>query len=1009
MLNMRRLSALVARKFAPAEIKRCFGSEPNRISNVLFLRRTIMSKRVLSVICFVLVLGFSSAGWADPIDVNNFSFEIGDDGNKVPGHADVGLGWGENADNAVGYVGVDVQCPWANSTHCHRWPGPTETGSGTDVVYCYIAQTGGNVYQVLDTNTSGDPNAVIAAGRRYTLTFDAIVEDPEDHGNPVKGSLFYPEDVNSPDFNHVELASETYAVEWVLRDLGDCAGESILDSDAHCPDWNYDLTVKCVVLEGASSIGKTLGVKLTAPTLAQEAYAFVDNVRLDWSYATIAYDPNPADGAELVTKNPTLSWTAGVWAATTLGHEVYFGTDETAVANATTSSPEYKATQTPNSYTPAGPLVLGETYYWKITEVNSGYSGPADPPPWEGDVWSFRVEGHAHSPSPADGERNVVFLGLDLEWAAGAEAENHVVYLGTDETAVANATTSSPEYQGTLSLGTESYSVGGQLTAGKTYYWRIDEKKTTAPSHLITGDVWSFTAGTFLVVENFESYANNSELYQVWDDYWANGSDGEMFLETDVNIIRESGSQVAELQFYNVSKKYPGSQFDVQDMTELDIGSDWTSGGVKSLFLYLRGDPCNAQATDTDGKAPWVPLWESATPWVELEDTSSNAGYVVYSRPEMTAYDGWFEWEIDLGIFDACGVTLSAIDRFTIGIGGAEKTGQDKAMSDYGYLYVDDIRLYPPQCKPDLGLLVGDFTGDCNVDYHDLDVIADDWLLRDGEQPTGNRPATLTGFPDSTSHWTTDCAVGTGAIKINDGCNIDVTDPRLNGLASMSMTAWIKPIVGMEKWVGIVGSRESVGCGDDATEIGVYGAAYGGPDGLGYDWSCGTEEWKWDAGVDITDGVWTFVAVSVDPCGATLYKREAGGSLQTGTRNVVAHDLQQNFSQRFWIGRSKGSGGYFQGAIDDVRIYAYALDFNDVNSLAYGTADPNPAPVYRYEFDETTGYTAADSGTPTIVYGPVPSVANLTDPEPKLQRFLNFADYAIFAENWMEQLMWPSW
>jgi hypothetical protein len=123
----------------------------------------------------------------------------------------------------------------------------------------------------------------------------------------------------------------------------------------------------------------------------------------------------------------------------------------------------------------------------------------------------------------------------------------------------------------------------------------------------------------------------------------------------------------------------------------------------------------------------------------------------------------------------------------------------------------------------------------------------------------------------------------------------------------------------------------------------------------------------------------------------------------------VAHDLQQNFSQGFWIGRSKKSGGYFQGTIDDVRIYAYALTEADVNSLSDQTADPNPAPVYRYKFDDGSGLVAADSGTPTTVYGPVPSVANLTDPEPKLQRFLNFADYAIFADNWMEQLLWPSW
>jgi hypothetical protein len=754
--------------------------------------------------------------------------------------------------------------------------------------------------------------------------------------------------------------------------------------------------VKYVVLEGASSIGKTLGVKLMAPTLAQEAYAFVDNVRLDWSYATIAYDPNPADGAELITKNPTLTWKPGVWADQ---HEVYFGTDETAVSNAdnTDTTSIYKGTQDPCDYTPSGPLVLGETYYWKITEVNTGYVGPLTPP-WEGDVWSFRVEGHAYDPSPADRERDVVFLGLDLEWTAGAEAENHVVYLGTDETAVANAdsTDTTGIYQTTLTIGTESYSVAGQLTAGETYYWRIDEKKTTAPSHLIAGDVWSFTAGTFLVVDDFEDYANESQMYVVWDDYWVNGSDGELYVETDVNWIRESGSQAAQLKFENNTKDggtVRGSWFDVQDLSELDIGSDWSTGGVKALFLYMRGDPCNAQVVPQSKTGP---IWYAAQPWIELEDTSSNTGYVVHPQPELAGMDSWFSWEIDLGIFDACGVTLTAIDRFTIGIGGGTKTDQTNKMTEGpGFIYVDDIRLYPAQCKPDMGP-VGDFTGDCNVDGKDLDVIGTDWLLQDGETLTENRPATLTGFPDETSHWVTGY-IGTGAIEVNEGWHIDVTDPRLNGLASMSITAWIKPVVGMEKWVGVVCSRESVGCGDDASEIGVYGKAYGGPDGLGYDWSCGTEEWKWDAGVDITDGVWTF-------------KKEASGDLQTGIRNVEAHATQQNFSQGFYIGRSKkGGGGPFVGAIDDVRIYAYDLDYSDVNDLAYQTAEPSPAPIYWYKFDETTGYTAADSGTPAYVYGPVPSPANLTDPEAKLYRFVNFADYAIFADNWMEQQLWPPW
>jgi hypothetical protein len=975
-----------------------------------FLRRTIMCKRLYFLIFVVLVLGFSSAGWADPIDVNNPSFELGDDGNKVPGHTgfDNVMAWEENADDAVGWVGVDVQCPYADSDHCHRWPGPTETGSGTDVVYTYLQHTGSNAYQVLDTNTSGDPNAVIAAGRRYTLTFDALNGSRVESGNPVTGSLFYPDDVNFPGDNHNELVSETYPVLWIDRPLEDCEGESSLDADDECPDWNYDLTVVYVATSGSVGIGKTLGVKLMSEMLVQGGYAFVDNVRLEWSYATIAYDPNPTDGAELITKNPTLSWTPGVWAATTNGHEVYFGTDETAVGNAdnTDTTGIYRGVQSPNSYTPTeNPLVLGETYYWKITEVNSAYSGPAAGPPWEGDVWSFRVEGHAYDPSPADMELDVVFLGLDLEWAAGAEAEDHVVYLGTDETAVTNADTTDTTgiYKTTLTVGTENYPVSGQLTAGETYYWRIDEKKTAAPSHLITGDVWSFTAGTFLIIEEYESYTNQTELWDVWDDYWANGSDGEIFLENDVNIIRESGSQAVELKFTNTTAsggKQIGSQFDVQDMTELDIGSNWTIGGVEGLFMYLRGDPCNAQVVPQSKGAP---LWEAATPWIELEDTSSNTGYVLHPSPGLMGNAYWNEWNVDLNIFDACGVDLTAIDRFTIGIGGA-KAGQSSKMSGAGYIWADDIRLYPPRCRPEVSEQTGDFTGDCNVMYDDLDVMTTDWLMTDGNTPTENRPATLTRFPDATSHWISGY-IGTGAIQ--DVCDIDVTDPRLVGLTSMSITAWVRQPLDNE-WAGIVSSREAATTGA-TVELGLYGGGYGGPGGLGYDWSNVTgDAWKHDAELDVPeDSTWTFVAMAVDPNGCSLYMRPDGGALQTGIRNVLAHPPLAAFNEGFFIGRSNPTGGYLIGAIDDVRIYTYDLDFNDINDLAYQTGDPNPAPVYHYKFDETTGYTAADSGTPTEVYGAVQSVANLTDPEPQLQRSVNFADYVILADNWMSQNYWP--
>ncbi|UCE99727.1 MAG: LamG domain-containing protein, partial [Planctomycetota bacterium] len=418
---------------------------------------------------------------------------------------------------------------------------------------------------------------------------------------------------------------------------------------------------------------------------------------------------------------------------------------------------------------------------------------------------------------------------------------------------------------------------------------------------------------------------------------------------------------------------------------------DWSysGNGVTALEIDFFGDMNNG---------PDPPMY------VKLSDGTTTA------QVNHTDFNDFLEenvhtWNVPLKDFS--GVTLSNITSITLGIG--DKVTETGGLKEQGTVYFDDIRLQPPRCLPEYDS-AADFTGDCVVDNYDLDVMATDWLLADGETLTETRDATLTDFADETSHWVTG-RIDSGAIAVNEPGKITVTDPRLFGLTSMSITAWVKQTT-VNEWVGIVCSRESP-CGGtgEATELGIYGSEWGGPGGLGYDWSCLEDAWRHDSEFVTnvpTDGTWTFIAMSVDPTGCTLYIKADGGELQTGTRNEVEHPAQQNFAESFIIGRSSEDGGYFNGVIDDVRIYGYNLSFADINNLAYETAtEPNPPPVYWYKFEEASGYTAADSGTPILVYGPVQSKANLTDPEPKLQRFVNFRDYAIFANDWLDEFKWP--
>jgi uncharacterized Zn-binding protein involved in type VI secretion len=93
---------------------------------------------------------------------------------------------------------------------------------------------------------------------------------------------------------------------------------------------------------------------------------------------TKAREPSPADAATDVPRDTVLSWTAPENVAK---HFVYLGTDLDQVTNATVGEERLDAT-----YEPAG-LAYGQTYYWRVDEVNATSAKVT-----KGDIWSFTVE-----------------------------------------------------------------------------------------------------------------------------------------------------------------------------------------------------------------------------------------------------------------------------------------------------------------------------------------------------------------------------------------------------------------------------------------------------------------------------------------------------------------------------------------------------------------------------------------------------------------------------------------
>ncbi len=107
---------------------------------------------------------------------------------------------------------------------------------------------------------------------------------------------------------------------------------------------------------------------------------------------SLAQNVSPADGATDVPRDAGLSWTPGQYA---VAHDVYFGTTFADVNDATradTTGILAGKGQADTTFDPAGSFAYGQTYYWRIDEVNK----PADNTIFKGKTWSFTAEPYGY-------------------------------------------------------------------------------------------------------------------------------------------------------------------------------------------------------------------------------------------------------------------------------------------------------------------------------------------------------------------------------------------------------------------------------------------------------------------------------------------------------------------------------------------------------------------------------------------------------------------------------------
>ncbi len=299
----------------------------------------------------------------------------------------------------------------------------------------------------------------------------------------------------------------------------------------------------------------------------------------------------------------------------------------------------------------------------------------------------------ATGPKPGNGATGISLTPV-LTWDPGDFAASHEVYFGIDADAVRNATKTSPEYKGSKTLGNESYAPG-KLAWYTTHHWRVDEVNNVNPDSPWVGNLWSFTTGDFLLIDDFESYdAGDNQIWVSWHDglgygvpgtpdfFGGNGTGSAVGDETTNSFTEETivhgGRQSMPLSYDNNKQGF--AKYSEVEL-KLAAPRDWTEESVAELSLWFRGGSTNTAE----------PLY------VAISNAAGQPAVVVHPDPAAATITTWTEWVVPLSAFADKGITLANVDRIALGLG---TRGNQTTPGGSGKMYFDDIRLYRPRTAP---------------------------------------------------------------------------------------------------------------------------------------------------------------------------------------------------------------------------------------------------------------------------------------------------------------------
>jgi len=587
------------------------------------------------------------------------------------------------------------------------------------------------------------------------------------------------------------------------------------------------------------------------------------------------------------------------------------------------------------------PLLASQMYYIEALH-KEGTGGDNLAVAWQGPGMSRQViSPFCGLPRPPDGATNADKTTV-LYWSPGYYATSYDVYFGYAWDDVNNANSDYHPNVDYYSVDVNSCDPG-ILDFGQTCYWRVDRVNNT---EIWKGYIWKFTVLEYVLVDDFESYADTNDLLDVWSDGTKN-STGSTIAKDPVCSSMMFVYDNNEPPFYSqTSFSYATTQ-------------NWIASGVKALQLQFCGTKGNA----------------AEQMYVVLGDGDVNS-VVTHHDVNAATFNSWHFWNIDLREFND--VNLANIRTFCIGFGDRDNPQAGGA----GTVRFDDIVIHPAKCFAEHGP-IADFDGDCLVDINDLGIMSRDWLISDyniiaiepdhnGLQvcyrfdqtsgaialdSSGNNYHAIVETNDVNGIWNTNGCDGNGCINLDGTFALSVPDGVFTGInEQVTISVWVNADANVNQ---------------DTIESVHFNA---GPEDQNH-WDRVT--WNPERS-DAYASRWNHYALVKD-ANQGMMKIYHNGLLVSQNTNAF-EPINGVLAGTTTIG-AVDSYAYYKGILDDFCVYDYALSHAEVLYLAAGAGSE--------------------------LYQPLQPVLARFDPYQDGK--INFNDLAVLASAWLQQKLWPDW